>query len=158
MAKNSIVTRRDALAICAVGLVAPAYAASAEMPTVIVHKDPNCGCCGGWVKHLMDEGFAVKVYETSQLQAVRKRLGVPGDLAACHTAEIGGYVVEGHVPAAAVRRLLNERPEAVGLAVPGMPVGSPGMEGGKPVAYEVVLFGASGSRIFMRFVGKDVIA
>lgn len=119
MRKNSILTRRDALAIFAVGLVAPAYSASAETPTVIVHKDPNCGCCGGWVKHLMDEGFAVKVHETSQLQAVRKRLGVPGDLAACHTAEIGGYVVEGHVPAVAVRRLLNERPDAIGLAVPG---------------------------------------
>lgn len=92
----------------------------------------NCGCCTGWVQHLKDAGFTVTVQETAQLPAVRKRLGVPGDLAACHTAEIGGYVIEGHVPAFALRQLLEKRPTAIGLAVPGMPAGSPGMEGGPP--------------------------
>jgi hypothetical protein len=105
------------------------------------------------VRHLKDAGFAVTVEETADLEAVRKRLGVPADLTACHTAEIDGYVIEGHVPALAVRRLLQERPKAIGLAVPGMPAGSPGMEGGLAQAYDVVLFEVDGSRRFMRFVG-----
>jgi hypothetical protein len=109
------------------------------------------------VRHLKDAGFAVTVEETTDLQPIKKRLGVPADLAACHTAEVDGYVLEGHVPAAAVRRLLEKRPTAIGLAVPGMPAGSPGMEGGVPQRYDVVLFGAAGRRPFMRFVGaKDV--
>lgn len=86
------------------------------------------------------QASAVKVDETTNLHAVRTRLGVPSDLAACHTAEVSGYVLEGHVPAAAVRQLLEKRPSAVGLSVPGMPVGSPGMEGGAPEKYEVILF------------------
>ena len=132
MYKLSTVTRRSALAIFAAGLVARGYPASAQTPAILVHKDPNCGCCTGWVQHLKDAGFTVTVQETAQLPAVRKRLGVPGDLAACHTAEIGGYVIEGHVPAFALRQLLEKRPTAIGLAVPGMPAGSPGMGGGPP--------------------------
>jgi hypothetical protein len=107
------------------------------------------------VQHLKDAGFAVTVEETADLEVVRKRLGVPADLAACHTAEIAGYVIEGHVPALALRKLLNERPDAVGLAVPGMPAGSPGMEGGAPQRYDAVLFGATGRRPFMSFVGAE---
>jgi len=107
------------------------------------------------VQHLKDAGFTVAVEETAQLQAVRKRLGVPGDLAACHTAEVAGYVIEGHVPAAAIRELLEKRPVAVGLAVPGMPVGSPGMEGGTPRKYDVVIFENSGRRTFMQFIGTQ---
>jgi len=107
------------------------------------------------VRHLKDAGFAVTVEETADLQVVRKRLGVPAGLAACHTAEIAGYVIEGHVPASAVRRLLKERPDAAGLVVPGMPAGSPGMEGGAPQRYDVVLFGATGRRPFMHFVGVE---
>lgn len=150
---SQTLTRRSALAIFAAGLIAPAHVASALTPTIIVHKDPNCGCCTGWVQHLKDAGFAVSVRETAQLQAIRKRLGVPTDLAACHTAEVAEYVIEGHVPASAIRRLLEKRPTAVGLAVPGMPVGSPGMEGGTPQKYDVVVFGASGRQTFMQFIG-----
>jgi hypothetical protein len=107
------------------------------------------------VQHVRDAGFAVTVEETTDLQPVRKRLGVPADLAACHTAEVDGYVLEGHVPAAAVRRLLEKRPAAIGLAVPGMPAGSPGMESGVPQRYDVVLFGATGRQPFMHFVGTE---
>jgi hypothetical protein len=133
----------------------PSVSALAQTPAILVHKDPDCGCCTGWVRHLRDAGFAVTVEDTADLEVVRKRLGVPADLAACHTAEIAGYVIEGHVPALALRKLLNERPDAVGLAVPGMPAGSPGMEGGVPQRYDAVLFGATGRRPFMRFVGAE---
>jgi len=105
------------------------------------------------VQHLEKAGFVVKPIDTSQLQAVKTRLGVPDDLAACHTAEVAGYVIEGHVPALALKRFLAEKPSAKGLAVPGMPVGSPGMEGGAPEAYEVILFGPAGRRTYMRFIG-----
>ena len=152
----SNLTRRSALAIFATGLVLPTFSASAQSPAITVHKDPNCGCCTGWVRHLKDAGFAVTIEEAANLQAVRTRLGVPSDLAACHTAEIAGYVIEGHVPALALRQLLEKRPAAVGLAVPGMPAGSPGMEGGKPRKYDVVLFGSSGRRSFMQFVGSEI--
>lgn len=152
----SNLTRRRALAIFAAGLVLPTFSASAQSPAIAVHKDPNCGCCTGWVRHLKDAGFAVTVEETANLQAVRKRLGVPTDLAACHTAEFAGYVIEGHVPALALRQLLDKRPAAVGLAVPGMPAGSPGMEGGTPRKYDVVLFGASGRQSFMQFIGSEI--
>jgi hypothetical protein len=109
------------------------------------------------VEHLEKAGFRTKVLETKDLDAVKKRLGVPDDLAACHTAEVSGYVVEGHVPAAALKRFLAEKPNAMGLAVPGMPIGSPGMEGGTPEPYEVVLFGPAGRRSYMRFVGEKIV-
>lgn len=156
--KAYTVTRRSVVGlIAALVLETPAAAASADEVTITVHKDPNCGCCSGWVQHLRDAGFAVRVEETSDLESVRTRLGVPGDLAACHPAEVAGYLVEGHVPAAAVRRLLSERPTAKGVAVPGMPIGSPGMEGGRPQPYTAVLFGADGRKPFMRFIGDRVV-
>lgn len=152
------ITRRSFVGLLAAAtLTGPTAAAVAQETTVTVHKDPNCGCCTGWVQHLRESGFTVRVEETSDLDAIRTRLGVPPDLAACHTAEVAGYVVEGHVPAAAVRRLLAERPNARGLAVPGMPVGSPGMEGGRPAPYLVMLFGADGQTPFMRFVGDRAV-
>src|SRR5437879_4460017 len=151
-------TRRSALGLVAAALIVPRSSAFAQTPNILVHKDPNCGCCTGWVRHLKDAGFAVTVHETTDLQPVRKRLGVPADLAACHTAEVGGYVLEGHVPAVAVRRLLEKRPAATGLAVPGMPAGSPGMEGGVPQPYDVVLFGASGRQTFMRAMGAEEVS
>jgi hypothetical protein len=123
---------------------------------MVVHKDPNCGCCKNWVRHLTEANFAVTIQETSNLAAVRARLGVPSDLTACHTAEIDGYVIEGHVPAAAVRRLLETRPAAIGLAVPGMPAGSPGMEGGTPRKYDVMVFSKEGRQPFMRFLGTEI--
>jgi hypothetical protein len=147
-------TRRSALGIVGLALVMPSVSGFAQTPAILVHKDPDCGCCAGWVQHLKDAGFAVTVEETTDLEPVRKRLRVPADLAACHTAEVDGYVLEGHVPAAAVRRLLDKRPTAIGLAVPGMPAGSPGMEG-VPQRYHVVLFGANGRQPFMHFVGTE---
>ncbi|MDF2688578.1 MAG: twin-arginine translocation signal protein [Microvirga sp.] len=129
--------------------------AEAGLPKVVVSKDPNCGCCSGWVDHLKAAGFPVEVITTPQVNRVKTRLGVPDDLASCHTAEVGGYVVEGHVPADAIKRLLTERPQAKGLAVPGMPAGSPGMEvtGVNDDTYDVVLFGPSGQRTFARYQG-----
>jgi hypothetical protein len=153
MHKSSSVTRRTAFGIFAAALIVPHASALAET-NILVHKDPSCGCCAGWVRHLEAAGFAVTVKETANLQVVRKRLRVPADLGACHTAEVDGYVLEGHVPAVAIRRLLEKRPAATGLAVPGMPVGSPGMEGGEPQPYDVVLFGASGRQTFMRAMGS----
>jgi hypothetical protein len=147
-------SRRSMLLLLGSVAASAALAApSAAEPLITVHKDPGCGCCTGWVQHLQRNGFAARVIETRRLDPVKARLGVPDDLAACHTAEIGGFVVEGHVPASAVKRLLAERPTATGLAVPGMPVGSPGMEGGEPETYDVILFGPGVRRPFMRFKG-----
>lgn len=126
------VSRRSALGIVAAALIAPTVSVAAQTPVIRVHKDPNCGCCSSWVRHLKSAGFNVTVQEERNLQDVRKRLGVPTDLAACHTAEAGGYVIEGHVPAAAIQRLLKERPVATGLAVPGMPVGRPEWRAARP--------------------------
>ena len=130
--------------------------AAETLPKMVVTKDPSCGCCAAWVEHVRAAGFAVDVVESPELNRLKARLGIPGDLASCHTAEIGGYVIEGHVPASTIRRLLAEKPQAKGLAVAGMPVGSPGMEveGMEPDAYEVVLFGPLGRSAFARFKGS----
>ena len=146
-------TRRSALVAIAALLQSRAAFAARE-PLITVHKDPTCGCCSGWVRHLQNAGFITKVLDTEDIDAVKKRLGVPDDLAACHTAEVAGYIIEGHVPAVALKRFLAERPEARGLAVPGMPMGSPGMEGGKPEKYDVVLFGPDVRRTYMSFIGE----
>jgi hypothetical protein len=145
-------TRRSALVIIAAATL-PFGASAAERPMITVHKDPGCGCCSGWVEHLEKAKFPVNAVDTAELAAVKARLGVPGDLSACHTAEVAGYVVEGHVPAVALARFLAEKPDALGLAVPGMPVGSPGMEGGEPETYDVIMFGKSGRRVYMRCKG-----
>ncbi len=131
-------------------------AAAESLPKMVVTKDPNCGCCGAWVDHVRAAGFSVDVIENPEINRIKARLGVPQALASCHTAEIGGYVIEGHVPADVIKRLLAEKPAANGLAVPGMPMGSPGMEmeGMEPDAYEVVLFGPSGQRLYARFKGN----
>lgn len=136
--------RRHSLALLA-SLAAtaclPALAAGARTP-MEVWKDPNCGCCKDWVVLMEKAGFAVTVHDTGN-NAVRAKLGLPQRLGSCHTALVGGYLLEGHVPAADVRRLLKEKPKALGLAVPGMPVGSPGMDGpeygGRKDAYDVLL-------------------
>ena len=149
---TSDVSRRSALGIGAAALMSPTVSVAAQSPVIRVHKDPNCGCCKLWVEHLRANGLSVQVRDTGNIGA-RRRLGVPSGLASCHTAEAGGYVIEGHVPAAAIQRLLKERPAATGVAVPGMPVGSPGMEGGTLERYAVVLFGPDGRRTFMEFEG-----
>jgi hypothetical protein len=150
-------TRRCVLIAGAASMLRVGTPSAAAEPVITVHRDPDCGCCLGWVQHLQKAGFPTKVLETKDLDAVKTRLGVPDDLAACHTAEVSGYVIEGHVPAAALQRFLAEKPNATGLAVPGMPIGSPGMEGGKPEAYEVVLFGPGGRRLYMRFIGDAAL-
>jgi len=118
---------------------------------VEVFKSPHCGCCGKWIEHLQQNGFQVSTREVNDVPAARKKLGMPDRLGSCHTARIGDYVIEGHVPAADIQRLLKEKPKALGLAVPSMPPGSPGMETAKPVPYETLLVQADGStRVFAR--------
>jgi hypothetical protein len=149
-------TRRAALAVLAGAAVIGVRRLAAEpVAPVKVWKDPNCGCCSGWVDHLRRSGFSVAVVDTADLAAVKSQLGVPGKLASCHTAQIDSYLIEGHVPAAAIRRLLAERPAALGLAVPGMPVGSPGMEGDPPQLYDVILFSAEVTTVYARFLGSE---
>lgn len=130
---------------------------SAEEQIVTVHKYLLCGCCSVWMQHLQKNGFVTRAADTTNIDAMKSRFGVPADLATCHTAEVAGYIIEGHVPAVAIKRLLAEKPNATGLAVAGMPVGSPGMEGDGPESYDVVLFGRSERRIYMRFVGERQI-
>jgi hypothetical protein len=150
-------TRRSVVFAGAVTLLQAGTVFAAEEKVITVHRDPECGGCSGWVQHLQQAGFRTNVLEARDLDAVKKRLGVPDDLAACHTAEVAGYIIEGHVPAAALTRFLAEKPNARGLAVPGMPIGSPGMEGGKPEKYDVVLFGQNGRRTYMSFIGEQSV-
>lgn len=138
--------RQFLIAAATLSLGTAAFAQRAPLSEVVVHKDPNCGCCGAWAGHMRDSGFAVKVIENRDMTSLKQRLGVPEKLASCHTAEVGGYILEGHVPARAVKRLLAEKPKVKGLAVPGMPAGSPGMEvGNRRDPYDVVAFGTDGS-------------
>ena len=145
--------RRHFLAL-ALALPGTAAAAGSDGPLVTVTKSPSCGCCADWVEHMRAAGFEVEVEDVSQgaLYRLKARLGLTPELASCHTATVGGYVIEGHVPAADVRRLLAERPEARGLAVPGMPVGSPGMEiGDRRDPYDTLLIGQQGeTTVFAR--------
>ncbi|HEV7368304.1 DUF411 domain-containing protein [Arenibaculum sp.] len=125
--------------------------AQAAPDRVEVWKSPSCGCCGGWVDHMRAAGFAVTVHEVDDLEPVKRSGGVPEALGSCHTALVDGYVIEGHVPAGDVRRLLSERPAARGLSVPGMPMDAPGMDMATGEPYETILFGASGGdRVFAR--------
>lgn len=125
-------------------------ASAATASRVTVYKNPSCGCCGGWVEHMKINGFDVRVFEVADVAPYRQRLGVPEALGSCHTAEVGGYAIEGHVPAADVRRLLREHPKARGLAVPAMVPGSPGMSGA-PVAYATLIFDVGGQyKVFER--------
>jgi hypothetical protein len=124
-----------------------------EGKKIIVHKDPSCGCCGGWAKRMRAEGYMVEEIKEPDMKSVKARLGVPAQVASCHTAELDGYVIEGHVPPQAVAQLLKERPKATGVAAPGMPMGSPGMEMGEPEVYTLYLFDASGVREFGKWLG-----
>ncbi len=141
--------RRHVLgALAGAALAAPFAAWSQNKPLVEVWKSPSCGCCKDWVAHLESSGFAVKVNDAGNT-GMRGRLGVPAQLGSCHTALVGGYAIEGHVPARDIQRLLAERPPAVGLVVPGMPIGSPGMDGpaygGRRDRYDVLLVRRDGS-------------
>lgn len=145
-------SRRTLLATLSAALATPLRA---QAPAIHVVKDPDCSCCGAWIEHLRAENFPTTVEERALDDLIRYKteMGIPEALASCHTATVDGYVLEGHVPAADIRRLLNERPEAVGLAVPGMPYGSPGMgPDAERDAYDVMLVLRDGSStVFTRY-------
>ncbi len=123
----------------------------AALESITVYKSPTCGCCSKWVRHLQDNGFEVNAINRDDMNSVKSQAGIPRQLASCHTATIGGYVIEGHVPAADIKRLLRERPAVAGLSVPGMPMGSPGMEGPRQDRYNVLTFTRTGeSTVFSR--------
>lgn len=148
-----MLTRRSFVAGCSAlfafaGL--PAALAQRALPPVIVYRSPTCGCCGDWVKHMMASGFPVEIHEVADTGPMRRKLGVPDEMASCHTAVVAGYLIEGHVPAADVKRLLREKTRVKGLAVPGMVAGSPGMEQGAPQPYSTIAFGAWGNTVFER--------
>jgi hypothetical protein len=123
-----------------------ALGARAPLPPITVYKSPSCGCCGEWVKHVKGAGFPVKVVDMDDLTRIKRDAGVPPAMESCHTALVGAYVVEGHVPADLVKKMLTDRPKFLGLAVPGMVVGSPGMEqGNQKPPYNVIAFAKDGS-------------
>jgi hypothetical protein len=123
--------------------------ALADGEKVMVYKSPTCGCCGKWIEHLEAHGFEVDAENTSGMDAIKDGNSIPRRMRSCHTAFVEGYVIEGHVPAEDVKRLLLERPQVAGLAVPDMPIGSPGMEGPKPEPYDVLSFGGGkGTAVF----------
>jgi hypothetical protein len=154
LTRRAWIARMATTALGGVALTAlrPDAATAAPKPTSItVYKDPSCGCCTKWVDHLRANGFAPAVHDRSDMDALKDSLGVPAKLRSCHTAIVGAYVIEGHVPAADVKRLLTSKPaKTVGVAVPGMPAGSPGMEmGGRVDRYDVVAFAPGGAtRVF----------
>lgn len=160
--RSSLFTRRHLLlALCAIpGLARPSAPAGkgAALTQIQVWKEPTCGCCKDWIAHLEANGFEVFV-NVGGTNSIRTRLGIPQTMASCHTALVGGYGIEGHVPAREIRRLLHERPNATGLAAPGMPIGSPGMDtaayGGKKSPYEVMLIGKNGSAtVYHKYEGN----
>lgn len=137
------------IATITLGMLPHAFAQYA-LPTVVVYKSPACGCCGEWEHHMRRAGFRLETRNLADVTPMKRRLGVPEALQSCHTATLGDYVLEGHVPAADVKRLLRERTKARGLAVPGMPAGAPGMEQGRAQPYATIAFDEAGSRVFER--------
>lgn len=135
-----------ALGACAREPLTAPPSADALAP-IVVYKTASCGCCGDWVEHMRRAGFAVEVHDVDNLDPVKTRVGIPFGMGSCHTAEVGGYFIEGHVPAEDVKRLLTEKPAAKGLALPGMPIGSPGMEhpSGLVEPYAVMLVNPDGT-------------
>jgi len=115
-----------------------------DLPIVQVYKSPTCGCCSKWVSHLEANGFTVEATDVNDINLIKRSYGIPPALASCHTAVVGDYLVEGHVPAEDIVQLLKQKPVIKGIAVPGMPIGSPGMEGRNPQAYDVISFDAQG--------------
>src|SRR5260370_11978052 len=133
--------RRNTLAaIASLILLAISSPSQSSGPLVTVFKTPTCGCCGKWVEHLRANGFTVKVQEVNDTAGYERQYPVPRTMVSCHTAVVNGYTIEGHVPAAEIKRLFNDRPKAVRLAVPGMPVGSPGMEAAQYETFSLLLF------------------
>jgi hypothetical protein len=137
------------LALQALHASGPAMAQSNASPgaVVTVYKSKSCGCCGAWVEHLRKNGFRVIAHDVADVTSYREKLGIPQALGSCHSATVAGYAIEGHVPAADIRRLLRERPRARGIAVPAMPLGSPGMEGPRKDPYQTLLFHSDGDHV-----------
>lgn len=133
--------------LLAATLLCAGAAVAQTQASIDVHKNPQCGCCDKWVQHLQKAGFVVRTHAATDLATMRRQLQMPERLSSCHTARVGGYVIEGHVPAADIARLLQEKPRAIGLAVPAMPPGSPGMETTVSVPYETLLVRADGSTV-----------
>lgn len=156
----TVVSRRSALVTLAglalagplAGRLGAMAAPHRALPKMVVYKDPNCGCCKQWVAHVQKAGFTVEAHDTSDMDTVKASMGVPAALASCHTAKVGTYVVEGHVPADLIIKMLDEKSTSRGLAVPGMPAGSPGMEmGTRKDAFDVLAFGKDGkTRVYAR--------
>lgn len=149
--RRPVATQFSLHALAATAIAVFGLACQASGPEVIVYKTPTCGCCSKWANHMRDAGFEVKTVDLRNLARIKAEQGVPAELSSCHTAVVDGYVVEGHVPAADVVRLLETRPPVRGLAVRGMPIGSPGMEGRNPERYSVYAFDDVGeSTVFAR--------
>ena len=147
-----MIDRRTMIGIALAAVPAAACSRPAKAAEVNVYKSPYCGCCGAWVDNLRMNGLNVVVHEIEDVTPIAKKAGVPDDARSCHTAIVGGYFVEGHVPASDIRKLLRDRPKARGIAVPGMPIGSPGMEqGGRKDAYATLIVDRGGAvRVFAR--------
>ena len=153
MIKNKIfIGILSLVTISVLGGFALSQKVSAE-PQMTVYKSPTCGCCSKWIKHMEENGFQIKAVDVLEMNIVKEKYGINRELASCHTAVIEGYVIEGHVPAFDVKRLLSEKPEVLGLSVPGMPVGTPGMEMGDRVdRYSVIAIGKDGdAEIFNQY-------
>ncbi|MBW3552272.1 MAG: DUF411 domain-containing protein [Gemmatimonadetes bacterium] len=135
-----------ALAGAATGMPGATRARSRRGTPIFALRNPGCMCCIGWADHLREHGFEVHLHDSPDLQAVKERLGIPEDLEGCHTAMVEGYIVEGHVPAGFIERMLEEKPQVAGIAVPGMPVGSPGMEGPNPQPFDIIAYGGAAAR------------
>ena len=144
-----------AIGVCAATLsvvTAAAPTGAPKKPTITVYKDPSCGCCKNWIEHLIKHGYRVDAKDSPDMAQIKNTLGIPGDLKSCHTAVVGDYLIEGHVPAADIDRLLATKPRVKGLAVPGMPMGSPGMEGPAKQHYQVLAFDRTGkAKVFASY-------
>lgn len=148
------ISRRQAtLFFAAAGALLSGAARAEDAKKMIVHKSPTCSCCGGWAERMRAAGFIVEEINEPDMNILKAKLGVPEQMTSCHTAELDGYVIEGHVPPQAVAQLLKDRPKVTGVAAPGMPMGSPGMEMGPPETYTLYLFDASGAREFGKWLG-----
>jgi len=140
------------LAIISTFIAMSSFSVTAKAADITMYKSPWCGCCSGWADYMKKNGHNVVVKKTEQMEMIKKMAGVPEDMQACHTAVVGDYIVEGHVPVQTVERLLKEKPKAFGIAVPGMPAGSPGMDSSDPEPYNVILFKTGGKReVYERF-------
>jgi hypothetical protein len=153
---RKLFTRREGLLTLGAATFA-ARAAHTEPGKMIVHRSATCGCCGAWGTRMRAAGFTVEEIVEPDMDAVKARLRVPRDMHSCHTAEIDGYLVEGHVPARAIREVLSQRPQAMGVAAPGMPIVAPGMESGPPEIYRLYLFDSTDSRAFGEWRGDSPV-